>query len=192
MMVVVCALRAGCGCPDTGARDQYMPLDGAGGTSVAVIGEASGGKDVYVPPDERFPREMFELRLCVVERVLPLVADLLSPAPLPPDGADVPALLAIADVDRRFVERCLLLLDPSLDTGLWSPSTLLSPFGRPKLVEDAIVELLVLSEGPFEDCASVGLEAVAAADWARCRMESSDVDGFRLDAWLLEERWPGV
>lgn len=44
MFVVVCALKEGCGCPETGARDQYMPLDGAGGTSGEVVGEASGGK----------------------------------------------------------------------------------------------------------------------------------------------------
>lgn len=47
-MVVVCARSDGCGCPETGARDQYMPEEGAGGTSGADMagGEARGGKGV--------------------------------------------------------------------------------------------------------------------------------------------------
>lgn len=43
MIVVVWALRAGCGRPDTGARDQYMPELGAGGTWMELVGEARGG-----------------------------------------------------------------------------------------------------------------------------------------------------
>lgn len=189
MMVVVCALRAGCGCPDTGARDQYMPLAGAGSTSGDVVGEASGGKGLYVPPDERFERAVLaEERWCVVERGVPL-AVLLSPDPLPPvAGADAPALLTIADVDRMFVGRCLLVLGPSLDTGLCCASMVLSASSGFKLVEDDVVEVLMLSEWPFEGCAGVGVVAGAAADWARCLMESSEVEGFRLEAWLLEGR----
>lgn len=34
--------------------------------------------------------------------------------------------------------------------------------------------------------------AAAAADWALCLIERSEVEGLRLDTWLLEERWPGV
>lgn len=189
IMVVVCALRAGCGCPDTGARDQYMPLAGAGSTSGDVVAEASGGKGLYVPPEERFERvALAEERWCVVERVLPW-AVLLSPAPLPPvAGAGAPALLAIADVDRLFVGRCLLVLGPSLDTGLCCPSTGLSVFSRFKLVVDEVVEVLMLSAWPFEGCAILGVVAGAAADWARCLTESSEVEGFRLEIWLLEER----
>lgn len=193
MIVVVCALRAGCGCPDTGARDQYMPLAGAGSTSGDVVGEASGGKGLYVSPDERLERVVLaEERWCVVERVLPLRV-LLSPAPLPPvAGADAPGLLTIADVDRRFVGRCLLVLGPSLDTGLCCASAVLSASSGFRLVEDDVVEVLMLSVWPFKDCAGVEVVAEAAADWARCLIESSEVEGFLLEAWLLEGRWPGV
>lgn len=45
-MVVVCARNAGWPCPETGARDQYMPEEGAGLTSVPVVGDARGGKGV--------------------------------------------------------------------------------------------------------------------------------------------------
>jgi hypothetical protein len=47
--VVVCARRGLWGAPDTGARDQYMPDEGAAGTSAAVEGSCRGGKGVYAP-----------------------------------------------------------------------------------------------------------------------------------------------
>lgn len=47
--VAVCALSAGCGAPEQGAMDQYMPLAGAAGTSREGEGgqAAGGGKAVY-------------------------------------------------------------------------------------------------------------------------------------------------
>ena len=44
--VVVCARREVCGLPQVGARDQYIPEEGAAGTSAAVRGSARGGKGV--------------------------------------------------------------------------------------------------------------------------------------------------
>ena len=47
--VAVCALSAGCGAPEQGALDQYMPLAGAVGTSREGEGgqTGGGGKAVY-------------------------------------------------------------------------------------------------------------------------------------------------
>ena len=47
--VAVCALSAGCGAPEQGALDQYMPLAGAVGTSREGEGgqAGGGGKAVY-------------------------------------------------------------------------------------------------------------------------------------------------
>lgn len=53
MRVVVCARSEVCDAPETGARDQYMPLAGAGWTSGAVLGSGRGGKDVCGPRGAR-------------------------------------------------------------------------------------------------------------------------------------------
>lgn len=47
--MLVCARRLGCGAPDTGALDQYMPEAGAGDTFGAVLGSGRGGKSVCCP-----------------------------------------------------------------------------------------------------------------------------------------------
>ena len=47
--VVVCARSEVCDAPETGARDQYMPLAGAGWTSGAVFGSGNGGYGVCGP-----------------------------------------------------------------------------------------------------------------------------------------------
>ena len=50
---MVCARSEVCDAPETGARDQYMPLAGAGWTSGAVLGSGRGGKDVCGPRGAR-------------------------------------------------------------------------------------------------------------------------------------------
>jgi hypothetical protein len=49
MRVDVCARSAVCEAPEIGARDQYMPLAGAGCTSGAVFRSGKGGKEVCGP-----------------------------------------------------------------------------------------------------------------------------------------------
>lgn len=188
MIVVVWALRAGCGRPETGARDQYMPELGAGATWVEVVGEARAGNGLYVPPAECFGVDVAEARWVVDDRVVPLVVERESV-----EGADGPALLAMADVDRRAGGRAPPADASSLDSGL--PSPLCSPFslGLFTLEDEAAAAFLILTGGgPLEEAFGVEAEDTAAADWARCLIESSDVEGLRLDTWLLEERWPGV
>lgn len=51
--MVVCARKAVCEAPDTGARDQYIPLAGAGSTSGADFRSGRGGKDVCGPRGAR-------------------------------------------------------------------------------------------------------------------------------------------
>jgi hypothetical protein len=81
--VLVCARREVWEAPDTGARDQYMPLAGAGSTSGAVFGSGSGGNGTCGPRGGRWAGVVF----CEVM------------------GEGFPSLLgfeAIADVDRIF------------------------------------------------------------------------------------------
>jgi hypothetical protein len=49
MRVVVCARSERGGEPESGARDQYMPLAGAGSTTGAFFGSGREGKDVCGP-----------------------------------------------------------------------------------------------------------------------------------------------
>lgn len=50
----------------------------------------------------------------------------------------------------------------------------------------------MLTGGPFgEELWPVGVDTAPAVA-ALCLMDSSDVEGFRLDVELLEARWPGV
>ena len=52
---MVCARSEVCDAPETGARDQYMPLAGAGWTSGAVFGSGNGGNDRCGPRGARWP-----------------------------------------------------------------------------------------------------------------------------------------
>lgn len=52
--VHVCARKEVCGAPEVGARDQYIPDAGAGGTSGAVLGSGSGGCVVCGPREGRW------------------------------------------------------------------------------------------------------------------------------------------
>lgn len=67
------------GAPDTGARDQYMPDEGAAGTSGAVLGSWRGGKGTWGPRGRgaadalRDPPEAPDPVLAVVAR--PAMAD---------------------------------------------------------------------------------------------------------------------
>lgn len=117
-----------------------------------------------------------EARWALDERVVPLVAA---------DGAGLPAM---ADVDRRAGGRAPPADASSLDSGL--PSGLCSPFSRGLFAagDEAVAAFLMLTGGGF----GAGAEGAAAADWALCLIERSEVEGLRLDTWLLEERWPGV
>lgn len=51
--VVVCARNDVCEAPETGARDQYMPLAGAGCTSGAVFGSGREGNGMCGPRASR-------------------------------------------------------------------------------------------------------------------------------------------
>lgn len=107
------------------------------------------------------------------------------------DAVGGPVLLAIAEVDRSAVGRRddpPSLEPPDEDGGLVWPSGLLW-----SLVScDCGPAFLMLTGGPFGDepwTADVGVAPAVAALW---RMESSEVEGFRLDVELREARWPGV
>lgn len=80
--VVVCARSAVGGAPERGARDQYIPLAGAGCTSGAALGSARGGKDLCTPRGARWAGGPF--RAGVGDELLSCCFD------------------AIADVDRRL------------------------------------------------------------------------------------------
>lgn len=174
-MVVVCARSAGWPCPDTGARDQYMPEEGAEGTSGADVGEARGGKATYLggegPRCRGWGRAAEVEERWVVERVLvPLVSSALAersppvlvpvPMPLPvavpglPADAPVeppdagPGLLAIAEVDRRAVGRRPVpasLIGPDRGVGLCWSSAAASPFSR------TLVFRMLTGGGPLGD-----------------------------------------
>lgn len=184
-MVLVCARSEGCAWPDTGALDQYMPEEGAAGTSGAVVGEARGGKAVYFgmfAERDAVVVVLVELR-CVADRDAPaLEADRSVMAVLAPDviaTADEPVLLAMADVERRAVGRRAEL--SSLDSGRCRcPSAAESPFSRAEVFRR-------LTGGPFGE--RVGAEAGGATEEvALCLIARSDVDVFRLEVWLLEAR----
>lgn len=162
-----------------------------------------GGKAVYSGVPTRREAELAEMRWWVlvgVDRVLlmplavgvvvalatrsPLVL-LFVEATVDPDAG--PDLLAIAEVDRRAVgrrPRFPSLFDSEEEEGL-SP---LSPLSR-------VGVFRMLTGGPpgdeVRDEEGVAA-AVAVIEAARCLMESSEVEGFRLDVELLEARWPAV
>jgi hypothetical protein len=92
MRVVVCARSDVCDAPETGARDQYMPLAGAGWTSGAVFGSGKGGNGICGPRATRWAGGV-----------------LFGGA-----GEELPAVLgleAIADVERRFKGRGVVALE---------------------------------------------------------------------------------
>ena len=81
--VLVCARKEVWEEPDTGARDQYMPLAGAGSTSGAVFGSGRGGNGTCGPRGGRWAGVAFRGVI----------------------GEEFPSLCgfgAIADVDRIF------------------------------------------------------------------------------------------
>lgn len=98
--MVVCARRAVCGAPQVGARDQYIPEEGAGGTSGAVRGSARGGKGVCAW-ERRVRREEETVRPVPVEVELARMAcGLLWEVT---GGTEVEGLLAMAEVERKLV-----------------------------------------------------------------------------------------
>lgn len=146
-MVLVCARSEGCAWPDTGARDQYMPEEGAGGTSGEEVGEARGGKAVYfgVEAERDVVVVVFVELRCVVDREAPVPeADRSVMALLVAEdiaAPDEPALLAMADVERRTAGRRPEF--SSLDSGRWGcPSAAESPFSRTEVFRK-------LTGGPF-------------------------------------------
>lgn len=187
--MLVCARSEGCAWPDTGARDQYMPEEGAGGTSRAVAGEARGGKAVYFGVEAE--RDAVVVVLVELRCVVDLETALLEPersamVPLVPDVVVAPAepdLLAMADVERKAAGRRPEF--SSLDSGRWRcPSAAESPFSRAEVFRR-------LTGGPFGE--RVGAEGGEATEEAAlCLIARSEVDVFRLEVWLLEARWPGV
>lgn len=141
-----------------------------------------------MPAAECFEAVVAEARRALDDRVVPLVAERESVVAA--DGAGFPAM---ADVDRRAGGRAPLADASSLDSGL--PSALCSPFSRGLVtVEDeaAAAFRMLTGGGPPEEVFGAEAEGAAAADWALCLIERSEVEGLRLDTWLLEERWPGV
>lgn len=170
-----------------------MPEEGAGGTSGDVVGEARDGKAVYfVVETERdvvVVVVVAELRWVVDREAAVLETDRSAMALLLPEDVvatpDEPVLLAIADVERRAVGRRAAF--SSLDTGRWRyPSAAESPFSRAEVFRR-------LTGGPFGEWfgAEEG-EMIAVEEIARVLVASSDVEGFRLEVWLLVARWPGV
>lgn len=140
-----------------------------------------------------------------------LVADM---GPLPVEDAVAgPDLLAMAEVERRFVGRRPLLVLPSLlpaeelglvcsgDSGA-SKLAADAPFGLgAALNEDEEGPRVLRLTGGLVDVDVWGVAVAAAvggavdtADWDRCRMEmrSERSDGLRLRSWLFDARWPGV
>ena len=125
--VVVCARRAVCGAPQAGARLQYMPEDGAGGTSGAVLGSASGGKGVKTSaPRAGAPRPV-PTRGTEVEAVPLLLVVLPRPPPPPPPGVlldpvpddeegveAAPGRPAMADVERTAVGRRAVVVEEAV------------------------------------------------------------------------------
>jgi len=186
--VVVWARNAVCADPETGARLQYIPEEGAAGTSGAVRGSARGGKAIWtVAPRAGTPR--------------PTRATA---------GAAVPGREAIAEVERRAVGlRGALLLplavslplpaDESCRSRVMSPLIERSPFSAvllALLASRAEVGVGFLEEAANETCeadseadsaADAGAEVTAAADCERWRMASSE--GLRRRSW---DRCPGV
>lgn len=79
----MCARSAVCEAPEIGARDQYMPLAGAGCTSGAVFGSGRGGNEVCGPRGGRGAG----------------VAVRGGAGEVAPGGV---GFAAIADVERRF------------------------------------------------------------------------------------------
>lgn len=191
MMVLVWARSEGCAEPETGARDQYMPDEGAGGTSGDVVGEARGGKAVYfgVKADRDVMVAVFVELRCVVDREAPLLEAVRSAIVLLAldvvATVDEPGLLAMADVERKAVGRRPEF--SSLDPGRCRyPSATESPFSRTEVFRR-------LTGGPFgERFEAEEGEATAAEEAALCLIARSEVDVFRLEVWLLEARWLGV
>jgi hypothetical protein len=113
-MVVVWARNGVCADPETGARDQYIPDDGAAGTSGDVLGSARGGKGICwgiraaEPPPRPPPRVVALPRAAPVVLPPAMIDTLLLPTGLLPP--------AIAEVERNAVGRrvALLLVLPSL------------------------------------------------------------------------------
>jgi hypothetical protein len=90
--VVVCARSEVCDAPETGARDQYMPLAGAGWTSGAVFASGRGGNGMCGPRGARWAG-----------------VELFGGA-----GEELVAVLglaAIADVERRFKGRGVVAVE---------------------------------------------------------------------------------
>lgn len=106
-----------------------------------------------------------------------------------------PPLLAIAEVDRSAAGRRVIapsLEPPDEDGGLCCPSGLLWSLASCDCACDCGPVFLMLTGGPFGDelwAVAVETEPAVAA---LCLMDSSEVEGFRLDVELLEARWPGV
>lgn len=142
-----------------------------------------------MPAAECFEVVVAEARWALDDRVVPFVAERESVV-----GADGAGFPAMADVDRRAAGRAPLAVASSLDSGL--PSALCSPFSRGLFTAEdeaaAAAFRMLTGGGPLEEAFGAAAFGAAAADWALCLMERSEVEGLRLDTWLLEERWPGV
>ena len=176
--VVVWARSAGCGQPDTWARDQYMPDEGAGGTSGAVLGSMSGGKGMWTPLT-------WAVRAALACRDATAVDDTAADEP--------PGFATMADVDRSAVGRRPdpLPLPSAAEESCLSlvcVSDADSPFVERADCGPGDGPGVLLLNGGAGMC---GREVEGeAADCDRWRMDSSD--GLRRRSWLLVERWPGV
>lgn len=201
--MAVCARREVCGLPQVGARDQYIPDDGAGGTSGAVRGSQRGGKGMW-GCRRRWCWEWEVIRAVVV--VLVVLARMEGWGMV---GA--PGLEAMAEVERRAVGRWLLrpgaplelpAEESCLSRRCWeeeeAETSLLSLFLVAGEVSLGVVGCdgpppgpgVLLSCGTAKDGWLADGLVTATEDCDRCRMDSSD--GLRRRSWLLDERWPGV
>src|SRR5512140_596022 len=172
--VVVWARNDVCADPETGARLQYIPDDGAAGTSGAVLGSASGGNAVCA--------------------AAPRAAPLAAPTRETACGGVVPGRAAIAEVDRSPVGRRVVLLPLPVSLPLPAEESCRSRAGAatPAAFETgspfsvllgcrAEMGVVVLEEKEaceaervVERDAEAGAEPAAADDCDRWRIESSE------------------
>jgi hypothetical protein len=202
------------------ARDQYIPEDGAAGTSGAVRGSARGGKGVC-EWERRVRREDETVRLLVEVELARRACEAAGA------GADVEeGLLAMAEVERKLTGRReeVPVLLPAEESCLsrrtcwawdcaceasWCSLTWVTMGDFGVVVEGKAGDgpgPLVDGDLPAGEAAKVevgGLAMLAAAmdaallagngvaeDCDRWRIVSSE--GLRRRSWLLDARWPGV
>lgn len=171
--VVVCARRAVCESPDTGAFDQYIPEAGAAWTSGAFAGSGRGGNDVCGP------RGVFWWVVTTTFRSGAGAGTL--------DGIAALGFAAIADVERWFKGR------GGFGGADGAVGVMVNRAGETGLSGLAACLVLLCTGGSFEegDLDDEGEEdSFCVKDCERVRRLRSDC--FFLRSWLLVDKWPGV